>query len=195
MWLTRFAISRPVITAMVFIALGDFWARSRSSNSAAARIRRTRTSRSSSSVRVIPAPRRKTWNGWSSSRSKIRCDGIDNLDQMTATAQEGTAAVVVQFKLGTDLDFAAIDVQRRAIRRASTCRPIWIRPTSRRTGVGTAAARHRGQFQFALADGARRSGEQLKSNRCSSRFPNVQTVDVYGAADARVPRRSRIRRA
>ena len=28
--------------------------------------------------------------------------GIDNLDQMTASAQEGTASVVVQFKLGTD---------------------------------------------------------------------------------------------
>ena len=40
-------------------------------------------------------------------------DGIDNLDQMTATAQEGRAAVVVQFKLDTNLDFAAIDVQRR----------------------------------------------------------------------------------
>jgi HAE1 family hydrophobic/amphiphilic exporter-1 len=40
-------------------------------------------------------------------------DGIDNLDQMTANAQEGRAVVVVQFKLDTNLDFAAIDVQRR----------------------------------------------------------------------------------
>ncbi|MBV9440878.1 MAG: efflux RND transporter permease subunit, partial [Candidatus Eremiobacteraeota bacterium] len=40
-------------------------------------------------------------------------DGIEHLDQMTATAQDGFAVVVVQFKLNTDLDFAAIDVQRR----------------------------------------------------------------------------------
>jgi HAE1 family hydrophobic/amphiphilic exporter-1 len=40
-------------------------------------------------------------------------DGIDNLDQMSATAEEGLAAVVVQFKLDTNLDYAAIDVQRR----------------------------------------------------------------------------------
>jgi HAE1 family hydrophobic/amphiphilic exporter-1 len=40
-------------------------------------------------------------------------DGIDNLDQMSATADEGLAAVVVQFKLDTNLDYAAIDVQRR----------------------------------------------------------------------------------
>jgi HAE1 family hydrophobic/amphiphilic exporter-1 len=40
-------------------------------------------------------------------------DGIDNLDRMSATAQQGVATVVVQFKIDTNLDFAAIDVQRR----------------------------------------------------------------------------------
>ncbi|MBD5634722.1 MAG: efflux RND transporter permease subunit, partial [Candidatus Eremiobacteraeota bacterium] len=40
-------------------------------------------------------------------------DGIEHLDQMTATAQDGSAVVVAQFKIGTNLDFAAIDVQRR----------------------------------------------------------------------------------
>ena len=40
-------------------------------------------------------------------------DGIDNLDRLSATAQEGTAAVIVQFKIDTDIDYAAIDVQRR----------------------------------------------------------------------------------
>ncbi|MDB5043629.1 MAG: acrb/acrd/acrf family transport protein, partial [Candidatus Eremiobacteraeota bacterium] len=40
-------------------------------------------------------------------------DGIDHLDRMSATAQEGRASVIVQFKLDTNLDFAAIDVQRR----------------------------------------------------------------------------------
>src|SRR5579862_751594 len=36
---------------------------------------------------------------------------IDNLDQLTATAQEGAASIGVQFKLGTDLNIAAINVQ------------------------------------------------------------------------------------
>ncbi|MDQ6941265.1 MAG: efflux RND transporter permease subunit [Candidatus Eremiobacteraeota bacterium] len=40
-------------------------------------------------------------------------DGIQNLDRMSAVAQDGRAVVVVQFLLDTKLDFAAIDVQRR----------------------------------------------------------------------------------
>ena len=39
--------------------------------------------------------------------------GIDNLDEISANAQEGSAVVVVQFKMGTNIDLAAIDVQRR----------------------------------------------------------------------------------
>jgi len=42
-------------------------------------------------------------------------DGIEHLDTLNATAQEGSAVVVVQFQLGTDLDFAAIG-------RAAPCR-------------------------------------------------------------------------
>ena len=38
-------------------------------------------------------------------------DGIDNLDQLSSTTQEGSGSVVVQFKLGTDLNVAAINVQ------------------------------------------------------------------------------------
>jgi len=40
-------------------------------------------------------------------------DGIQNLDRMSAVGQDGRAVVVVQFLLDTNLDFAAIDVQRR----------------------------------------------------------------------------------
>ncbi|HEY0797932.1 MAG TPA: efflux RND transporter permease subunit [Candidatus Baltobacteraceae bacterium] len=39
--------------------------------------------------------------------------GIDNLDRIIANAQEGTAIIIVRFKLDTDLNYASIDVQNR----------------------------------------------------------------------------------
>jgi len=55
--------------------------------------------------------------------------GIDHLDELTANAQEGTAIVVVQFKMGTDLNLAAVDVQRRVDIARSTCPPTSTRPS------------------------------------------------------------------
>src|ERR1700686_3910670 len=40
-------------------------------------------------------------------------DGMENMDQMRAIIQEGTAVVVARFKLDTDLNYETIDVQRR----------------------------------------------------------------------------------
>src|SRR5579862_6516892 len=40
-------------------------------------------------------------------------NGMENLDRMTATAQEGTATVVARFKMDTDVNYEMIDVQRR----------------------------------------------------------------------------------
>src|SRR5579863_4263198 len=39
--------------------------------------------------------------------------GVENLDELDATAQEGSAVVVALYKMGTNIDYAAIDVQRR----------------------------------------------------------------------------------
>jgi HAE1 family hydrophobic/amphiphilic exporter-1 len=40
-------------------------------------------------------------------------NGMENLDRLTATAQEGSATIVARFKLDTDLNYETIDVQRR----------------------------------------------------------------------------------
>jgi HAE1 family hydrophobic/amphiphilic exporter-1 len=40
-------------------------------------------------------------------------DGMENLDRLSATAQEGSAVIVARFKLDTDLNYETIDVQRR----------------------------------------------------------------------------------
>jgi HAE1 family hydrophobic/amphiphilic exporter-1 len=40
-------------------------------------------------------------------------DGMENLDRLSATAQEGQAVIIARFKLDTDLNYETIDVQRR----------------------------------------------------------------------------------
>jgi hydrophobic/amphiphilic exporter-1 (mainly G- bacteria), HAE1 family len=111
MWLTRFSIQRPIIVAMLFIALGIYGAFSFFS------IGRSLNPNVNFPIVVVSA----TYPGASPAEMERlvikpiedQIDGIDNLDQMSATAEEGLAAVVVQFKLDTNLDYAAIDVQRR----------------------------------------------------------------------------------
>src|SRR5271156_5382019 len=111
MWLTRFSIQRPIIVAMLFIALAIYGIYSFFSIGASLNPNVTFP------IVIVSA----NYPGASPSEMERliikpiedQIDGIDNLDQMSATAQEGSAVVVVQFKLDTNLDFAAIDVQRR----------------------------------------------------------------------------------
>jgi hydrophobic/amphiphilic exporter-1 (mainly G- bacteria), HAE1 family len=111
MWLTRFSIQRPIIVAMLFIALAIYGAFSFFS------IGRSLNPNVNFPIVVVSA----TYPGASPAEMERlvikpiedQIDGIDNLDQMSATAEDGLAAVVVQFKLDTNLDYAAIDVQRR----------------------------------------------------------------------------------
>ncbi|GAC1576862.1 MAG: hypothetical protein NVS3B7_09930 [Candidatus Elarobacter sp.] len=111
MWLTRFSIQRPIIVAMIFIALAVYGVISYS------KLGRSLNPNVTFPVVVVTAG----YPGASPDEMERlvvkpiedQLDGIDNLDQMTATAQDGRMAVVVQFKLDTNLDFAAIDVQRR----------------------------------------------------------------------------------
>jgi HAE1 family hydrophobic/amphiphilic exporter-1 len=111
MWLTRFSIQRPIIVAMLFIALAIYGLMSFFS------IGRSLNPNVTFPVVVVSA----AYPGASPSdmeRLVIKpiedqIDGIDNLDQMTATAEDGIASVVIQFQIDTNLDYAAIDVQRR----------------------------------------------------------------------------------
>ncbi|MGZ3516678.1 MAG: efflux RND transporter permease subunit [Vulcanimicrobiaceae bacterium] len=178
MWLTRFAISRPVITAMVFAALAIFGVISfsklgRSSNPPGTAF----------PVVVVSAG----YSGASPQEMEKliikpiedQLDGIDNLDQLTATAQEGSAAVVAQFKLGTNLDLAAIDVQRR-VDTARVFMPNDLDPPNV----------YKNGASEPLLDVAVSSTvlsptqlNDLVTNRVEpllKAIPNVQTVDIYG---------------
>lgn len=111
MWLTRFSIQRPIIVAMVFITLAVFGVISY------VKLGRSLNPNVTFPVVVVSA----SYPGASPEEMERlvikpiedQIDGIDHLDRLSATAQEGRASVAVQFKLDTNLDFAAIDVQRR----------------------------------------------------------------------------------
>jgi len=109
-------------------------------------------------------------------------DGIDNLDQMSATAQEGSASIVVQFKLGTNLDIAAINVQS-AVDTARVYLPVDLNPpTVDKNGASQPlldlAVSSRTLSPTQLADLVNNKLEPVLKG-----IPNVQTVDVSGAAD------------
>ncbi len=154
MWLTRFAISRPVITAMVFIALAIFGT-----------VAFTKIGRSSNPpgtdfpivvvYSAYPGASPQEMERLIVKPIEDQLDGIDNLDQLSATAQEGVATIIVQFKLGTDLDIAAINVQSAvdAVSSLPACRP---RPSNRLQERRLAAADgHSPQLEDPLADAAR----------------------------------------
>jgi HAE1 family hydrophobic/amphiphilic exporter-1 len=109
--------------------------------------------------------------------------GVENLDELDATAQEGTAVVVAQYKMGTDIDLAAIDVQRR-VDTARVYMPSDLNPPT---------VSKEGQSEPPLLDIAISSKTlsqpqiaDVVNNQVSplvQQVPNVQTVDVYGTAD------------
>jgi len=110
-WLTRFAIYRPVITAMVFIGLALYGL----------------VSYLSLGVNLFPnvsfpiVAVHASYPGASPAEMEKlvikpiedQLDGMENLDRLSATAQEGTATVIARFKLDSDLNYETIDVQRR----------------------------------------------------------------------------------
>src|ERR1700694_1178224 len=111
MWLTRFSIQRPIITAMLFIALAVFGFMSYQKLG-----RSLYPNVTSPMVLVIassPGASPDEMERLVIKPIEDQLEGIDHLDRVTATAQEGRAGIGVQFKLDTNLDFAAIDVQRR----------------------------------------------------------------------------------
>jgi hydrophobic/amphiphilic exporter-1 (mainly G- bacteria), HAE1 family len=111
MWLTRFSIQRPIIVAMFFIALAAYGAISY--------VQLGKNSQPNVNFPVVVVV--SSYPGASPAEMERliikpiedQIDGIEHLDTLNATAQEGSAVVVAQFQLGTNLDFAAIDVQRR----------------------------------------------------------------------------------
>jgi HAE1 family hydrophobic/amphiphilic exporter-1 len=179
MWLTRFSIQRPIIVAMLFIALaieGTF---------AFFQIGRSLNPNVTFPIVVVSA----TYPGASPAEMERlvikpiedQIDGIDNLDQMSATAEDGLAAVIVQFKLDTSLDYAAIDVQRR-VDTARVYMPADLDPPlvdksagSQQAPILTLALSSRSLAATALSDlVAQRIVPDIRH------VPNVQSVDVSG---------------
>jgi len=180
-WLTRFAISRSVITTMIFVALVIFGTISylqlgRSADPPGTTFPIVIVSAS------YPGASPQDMEKLVIKPIEDQLDGIDHLDQVSATAQEGTANVVVQFKLGTDLDLADVDVQRR-VDTARVYMPTDLNPPDVYKNGATEplldlAVSSSSLSQPQIAD--------LVNNQVKpliSQIPNVASVDVYGTAD------------
>jgi HAE1 family hydrophobic/amphiphilic exporter-1 len=111
MSLTRFAITRPVITAMFFIALAIYGAMSYTTLGVNLfpNVSFPIVAVSASYPGASPAEMEKLVI----KPIEDQLDGIENLDRLNAVAQEGTATVIVRFRLDTDINYETIDVQRR----------------------------------------------------------------------------------
>ena len=178
MWLTRFAISRPVVTAMLFIALAVFGTisffklgRSQDPPNTAFPVVIVQANYPGASpdemTKLIIKP------------IEDQLDGIDDVDQITATAQESSASVVVQFNLGTDLNLAAINIQR-AVDAARVYMPNDLDPPYVFKNGST-------QPLLDLAVSSNELSPAQLSDVVDNRLkpvlkaiPNIQTVDVYG---------------
>lgn len=180
MWLTRFSIARPIIVTMLFIALAIYGVFS------FFQIGRSLNPNVTFPIVAISA----NYPGASPAEMERlvikpiedQIDGIDNLDQMSATAEDGLAVVVVQFKLDTNLDYAAIDVQRR-VDTARVYMPTDLDPPlvdksagSQQAPILTLALSSRSLAPTALSDlVAQRIVPEIRH------VSNVQSVDVSGS--------------
>jgi HAE1 family hydrophobic/amphiphilic exporter-1 len=181
MWLTRFALSRWVITTVIFLALAvfgvvSFFLLGRSSNPP-----------NTDYPLVIVYADYAGASPQDMERMVIKpiedqMAGIDHLNQLSAVAQEGTAEVDVTFNVGTDLDLAAVDVQRR-VDTARIYMPTDMDPPQvfkagqSEPPILDLAVSSRSLTQPQIADLINTQIEPL-----IEAIPNVQSVDVYGAA-------------
>jgi multidrug efflux pump subunit AcrB len=180
-WLTRFAISRPVITAMVFIALAIF------GTIAFFKLGRSANPPNTDFPIVVvysayPGASPQEMERLIVKPIEDQVDSIDNLDQLSSTCQEGVATIIAQFKLGTNLDIADINVQS-AVDAARVYLPVDLDPPSvYKNGASQPlldlAISSKSMSDTQLADFANNRLEPLLKA-----IPNVQEVDIYGASD------------
>jgi len=177
-WLTRFALNRPVITAMVFVALAVFGLISYS------QLGRSQNPPGVEFPLVLVSAGYPGASPQDMERLVIKpiedqMDGIQHLDQITATAQEGTATVAVQFQIGTNLDLAAVDVQRRVdtarIYMPSDLNPPYVEKLGSNEPLIMLAVSSRSLSPTAMTDVVTNQVKPLLSQ-----IPSVQTVDISG---------------
>jgi HAE1 family hydrophobic/amphiphilic exporter-1 len=111
MWLTRFAITRPVITALVFIglALYGFLSYTQLGVNLFPNVAYPIVGVTASYPGASPSEMEKLIV----KPIEDQLDGMENMDRLSATVQEGQATVIARFRLDTDLNYETIDVQRR----------------------------------------------------------------------------------
>jgi HAE1 family hydrophobic/amphiphilic exporter-1 len=181
-WLTRFAISRWVITLMVFAALIIFGAISFTQLG-----RSTNPPNTDFPVVVVfasyPGASPQDMERMVIKPIEDQMQGVEHLDELDATAQEGSAVVVALYKMGTNVDLAAIDVQRR-VDTARVYMPTDLDPpTVSKEGESEPplldiAISSKDLTQPQIADVVNNQVEPLVAQ-----IPNVQTVNVYGTAN------------
>src|ERR1700676_2087461 len=179
MWLTRFSIQRPIIVTMFFIALTVFGVISYNALG-----KNSQPNVAFPIVFVVagyPGASPAEIERLILKPIEDQVDGIEHLDQMTATAQDGVGVVVVQFKLGTDLDFAAIDMQRRVDTARnfmpSDLDPPVVEKNGAQDAVLTYAISSKAMTGPALAD--------IVNDRVAAdikHIPNIVGVDLSGDA-------------
>src|SRR5581483_6061017 len=179
MWLTRFALTRPVVTAMVFVALASFGIISYFE------IGRSENPPDTDFPIVIvsadyPGASPQEMEKLVVKPIEDQLNGIDNLDKLTATAQEGSASIGVQFTIGTDLDIAAIDVQRR-VDVARTYMPTDLDPPDVFKGGSEDPVMDLAISSKSLSPAALANVVTNEVAPLVKQIPNIQTVDIAGA--------------
>jgi HAE1 family hydrophobic/amphiphilic exporter-1 len=134
-WLTRFALTRPVIVAMFFIglALYGLYSYATLGVNLYPNVAYPFVGISASYPGASPSEMEKLVV----KPIEDQLDGMENLDRLTATAQEGSAVVIARFKLDSDYNYETIDVQRR-VDIARVYMPIdLVPPTVFKLGTAT----------------------------------------------------------
>jgi len=178
MWLTRFSIQRPIIVAMLFIALAIYGMFSFFS------IGRSLNPNVNFPIVVVSA----SYPGASPSEMERlvikpiedQIDGIDNLDQMSATAQDGIAPSSCSSNSIPISTLPRSTCSAASIPRAFTCdRPRSADRRQERRFLASADPHAGAEFEGARGDGS------LRPRRATYRadirhVDNVQSIDTSG---------------
>jgi HAE1 family hydrophobic/amphiphilic exporter-1 len=109
MWLTRFTLRQPIIATLFFVAVAVFGLIAYFSMGE--NIIPNVNFPIVSVTAVYPGASPDEMERLIVKPIEDQIQGLPHLDKVSATAQEGTASITVQFKLGTDVNFSATDVQ------------------------------------------------------------------------------------
>lgn len=179
MWLTRFALSRPIIVAMVFIALALFGA-----YAYFFQIGRSQNPPGTEYPLVFVAASYPGASPQEMEKLVIKpiedqLQGTEHVDQISATAQEGEAEVDVQFNVGTNLDLAAVDVQRRVdtarVYMPSDLDPPYVGKAGSSDPLMTLAVSSKSLSPTQLGDVVNNDLVPVLKQ-----IPNIETVNVRG---------------